>query len=67
MGKRAVEEHLVDHDRVDVGPHRIPHTRSAAAYRLRTRIDLDPISIPDAARGLAEQGIRIRGCITTTG
>ncbi|WP_255025004.1 phosphatidylserine/phosphatidylglycerophosphate/cardiolipin synthase family protein [Rhodococcus sp. GA1] len=41
---------------VDTGPHRIPHTRSAVAYRLRVRTDLDPISIADAARSLAEHG-----------
>jgi len=41
---------------VDPGPHRIPHPRSAVASRLRVRTDLDPISIADAARGLAEHG-----------
>ncbi|WP_072816234.1 hypothetical protein [Rhodococcus zopfii] len=41
---------------VDTGPHRIPHTRHAVAYRLRTRIDLDPIAVADAARILAEHG-----------
>ncbi|MGU3586714.1 barstar family protein [Rhodococcus sp. C26F] len=41
---------------VDTGPHRIPHTRHAVAYRLRTRTDLDPLSLADAARALAEHG-----------
>ncbi|WP_345947387.1 phosphatidylserine/phosphatidylglycerophosphate/cardiolipin synthase family protein [Rhodococcus pyridinivorans] len=41
---------------VDTGPHRIPHTRHALAYRLRTRADLDPIAIPDAARLLTDRG-----------
>lgn len=41
---------------VATGPHRIPHARSAVAYRLRVRTDLDPIPIADAARSLAEHG-----------
>ncbi|MBS9376619.1 phosphatidylserine/phosphatidylglycerophosphate/cardiolipin synthase family protein [Rhodococcus sp. B50] len=41
---------------VDAGPHRIPHTRHAAAYRLRTRTDLDPIAVADAARILTDRG-----------
>lgn len=41
---------------VDTGPHRIPHTRHALAYRLRARADLDPIALPDAARILADRG-----------
>ncbi|UQB75933.1 phosphatidylserine/phosphatidylglycerophosphate/cardiolipin synthase family protein (plasmid) [Rhodococcus ruber] len=41
---------------VDTGPHRIPHTRHALAYRLRARADLNPIPIPDAVRLLAEGG-----------
>ncbi|MGU3585457.1 phosphatidylserine/phosphatidylglycerophosphate/cardiolipin synthase family protein [Rhodococcus sp. C26F] len=41
---------------VETGPHRLPHTRRAVAYRVRTRTDLDPISVADAARSLAEQG-----------
>ncbi|MGU3586935.1 phosphatidylserine/phosphatidylglycerophosphate/cardiolipin synthase family protein [Rhodococcus sp. C26F] len=41
---------------VDTGPHRIPHTHHALAYRLRARADLDPIAIPDAARILTDRG-----------
>jgi len=41
---------------VDTGPHHISHPQHAVAYRLRTRTDLDPIAIPDAARLLAEGG-----------
>ncbi|UTM39889.1 phosphatidylserine/phosphatidylglycerophosphate/cardiolipin synthase family protein (plasmid) [Rhodococcus pyridinivorans] len=41
---------------VDTGPHRIPHTHHSLVYRLRTRADLDPIPIPDAARLLADRG-----------
>ncbi|MGU3587462.1 phosphatidylserine/phosphatidylglycerophosphate/cardiolipin synthase family protein [Rhodococcus sp. C26F] len=41
---------------VDTGPHRIPHTRSAVAYRLRVRTDLDPIPVASAARSLIEHG-----------
>lgn len=41
---------------VDAGPHRIPHTRHAVAYRLRARTDLDPVSVSEAARVLAEHG-----------
>src|SRR5690606_37047190 len=41
---------------VDTGPHRIPHTRHAVAYRLRIRTDLDPIAVADAARSLAGHG-----------
>lgn len=41
---------------VDTGPHHIPHTRRAVAYRLRSRTDLDPLAIVDAARILAEHG-----------
>ncbi|UZF48060.1 hypothetical protein [Rhodococcus rhodochrous] len=41
---------------VDTGPHRIPHTRHALAYRLRACTDLDPIPIPDAARILTDRG-----------
>ena len=41
---------------VETGPHRIPHTRHAVAYRLRVRTDLDPVTVTDAARTLAEHG-----------
>ena len=41
---------------VDTGPHHIPHTRRAIAYRLRTRTDLDTVAVADAARTLAEHG-----------
>ncbi|MCD2114219.1 phosphatidylserine/phosphatidylglycerophosphate/cardiolipin synthase family protein [Rhodococcus rhodochrous] len=41
---------------VDTGPHRIPHTRSAVAYRLRVRTDLDPIPVATAASSLIEHG-----------
>ncbi len=41
---------------VDTGPHRIPHTRHAVAYRLRTRTDLHPITVTDAACALADLG-----------
>ncbi|WP_016692954.1 hypothetical protein [Rhodococcus rhodochrous] len=41
---------------VDAGPHRIPHTRHALAYQLRTRADLDPINVTDAARILTGRG-----------
>lgn len=41
---------------VDTGPVHIPHTRSAVAYRLRSRTDLDPLAVDDAARILAEDG-----------
>ncbi|WP_420750560.1 phosphatidylserine/phosphatidylglycerophosphate/cardiolipin synthase family protein [Rhodococcus sp. O3] len=41
---------------VDTGPHRIPQTRHAVTYRLRTRTDLDPIPIPGTTRALAEHG-----------
>jgi len=41
---------------VDTGPHRIPHTRHAVAYRLRIRTDLHPIAVADAARSLAGHG-----------
>ncbi|MFZ2527000.1 MAG: hypothetical protein WAX14_04995 [Rhodococcus sp. (in: high G+C Gram-positive bacteria)] len=41
---------------VDTGPHPIPRTRHAVAYRLRARTDLDPVSVSEAARVLAEYG-----------
>lgn len=41
---------------VDTDPHRIPHTHSAVAYRLRVRTDLEPISVTDVARSLADHG-----------
>ncbi|WP_229581397.1 hypothetical protein [Rhodococcus rhodochrous] len=41
---------------VGYGPVRIPHTRRAVAYRLRTRPDLDPVEVGDAARSLADLG-----------
>ncbi len=41
---------------VDTGPHRIPHTRHALAYRLHARADLDPITVTDAARLLVDRG-----------
>ncbi|WP_248846231.1 hypothetical protein [Rhodococcus pyridinivorans] len=41
---------------VATGPHRIPHTRHALAYRLRARADLDPIAISDATRILTDRG-----------
>ncbi|AHD23997.1 hypothetical protein Y013_24765 (plasmid) [Rhodococcus pyridinivorans SB3094] len=41
---------------VDTGPHRIPHTRHALAYRLRARADLDPIAISDATCILTDRG-----------
>lgn len=37
-------------------PIPIPHTRHAIAYQLRTRADLDPLPVPDAARTLADLG-----------
>ena len=41
---------------VDTGPVRIPHTRRAVAYRLRTRTDLGPVAMEEAARALADLG-----------
>ncbi|WP_308188094.1 hypothetical protein [Rhodococcus rhodochrous] len=41
---------------IDTGPHRIPHTRHAVAYRLRIRTDLDPIAIAEAVCVLTDRG-----------
>ncbi|MFZ2526647.1 MAG: phosphatidylserine/phosphatidylglycerophosphate/cardiolipin synthase family protein [Rhodococcus sp. (in: high G+C Gram-positive bacteria)] len=41
---------------VDTGPVPIPHARHAVAYLLRTRTDLEPLSVPVAARALADAG-----------
>jgi hypothetical protein len=41
---------------VDSDPIAIPHTRTAVAYHLRTRVDLEPIAVTDAEVLLADAG-----------
>lgn len=41
---------------IDTDPIRIPHTRHAIAYLLRTRTDLEPRPVPETRRVLADLG-----------